>query len=164
MFHTPQTKLTERHDADGRAAAIALDLEQAAAGADPAFYAARALGSLDHAAYTGPISMPSAQRIKSAIDAVRPRLLALGDEPEHYVFVLAALEAARTRVDRWAHPAPPRLRDPSSGVAADLVRWLAKSCDMACCFLEVTGKSRFPVGAELPNMNVRAVPIRKRRK
>lgn len=164
MFDHAPTSATKHFDANSRAAAIASDLERAAMGIDTAFHAARAFGSLDHMAYSGPISAPSAERIMRALDGVRPRLLAIGDGPEHYIFILAALESARCRVNLWRHPRQQYFPDKSGSVAADLVRWLAKSCDMACCFLEVTGRVRFPVGAELPEMNVRAVPIRKPRK
>lgn len=164
MFDHAPVSETRQFDANGRAAAIAHDLERAAAGIDTAFHAARAFRSLDHVAYSGPISAPSAERIMRALDGVRPRLLSIGDGPEHYIFILAALESARYRVNLWARPKSQTFPDKTGSVAADLVRWLAKSCDMACCFLEVTGRARFPVGAELPEINVRAVPIRKPRK
>lgn len=146
----------QRFSANGRAASIAQDLERAAAGVDVAFYAARAFGALDHVTYSGPVSAAAAESILRALDRVRPHLLALGKDPEHHVFILAAIEAARHKVARWQHPQRQSYPDRSGSVAADLVRWLAKSCDMACCFLEVDGKARLPC-AELPSFNVRVV-------
>lgn len=153
------TKLFEgaqRFSASGRATSIAQDLERAAAGVDVAFYAARAFGALDHVTYSGPVSASAAENILRALDRVRPRLLALGPGPEHHVFILAAIEGARHKVASWQHPQRERYPDRPGSVAADLVRWLAKACDTACCFLEVDGMARLP-GAELHSFNLRMV-------
>lgn len=153
-----------QYDANGRAASIAADLERGALGIDTAFHAAQAFSALDRAAYTGPISTPSADRLTRALDGIRSHLLALGDGPEHHILTLAALEGARMRVNVWTNWGRQSFPDRSGSTAADLVRWLAKSCDMACCLLGFSGKEKFPSGAELPDMNVRVVPIRKPRK
>lgn len=121
-----------------------------------AFYAARAFGSLDNVTYTGPINTATAGRITQALDRLRPHLLAVGQEPEQAVFVLAALESARHKVTNWQHPKRQGYPDRPGSVAAGLVRWLARACDMACCFLEVDGKARFP-DPDLPEFSVRAV-------
>lgn len=153
----------QRFSAIGRAASIAQDLERAAAGVDVAFHAARAFGSLDCVAYTGPLTAAAAERILRALDRLRPHLLALGQEPEQTVFILAAIESARHKVTSWQHSQRQRYPDRSGSVAADLVRWLAKACDMACCFLEVDGKARLPT-TELPGINVRAIPMKRSRR
>lgn len=147
---------TQSFSACGRATSIAQDLDRAAAGVDVAFYAARAFGALDHVTYSGPVSATAAESILRALDRVRPRLLAMGHGPEHHVFILAAIEGARHKVTSWQHPQRERYPDRPGSVAADLVRWLAKACDTACCFLEVDGKARLP-GAELPGFNLRVV-------
>lgn len=152
-----------RYSASGRAASIAQDLERAAAGTDTAFHAARAFGALDNVAYTGPVSAAGAERILRALDRLRPQLLALGQGPEQHVFILAAIESARHKVTNWQQPQRQRYPDRSGSVAADLVRWLAKACDMACCFLEIDGKARLPA-AELPGINVHAVPMKRPRR
>lgn len=164
MTLTTQPGIARPYDANGRAASIAQDLERAAQGIDIAFHGARAFGAMDNATYSGPITDASAGRLMRALDGIRPHLLALGDGPEHHVFILAALEGARLRVNVWTSGGRQSFPDRSGSTAADLVRWLAKSCDMTCCFLGFNGKDKFPSGAELPNLNVRAVPIRKPRK
>ena len=164
MTPAKQNSPARRYDANSRAASIAADLERGALGIDTAFHAAQAFSALDRAAYTGPISAPSANRLSRALDGIRPHLLALGAGPEHHIFTLAALEGARMRVDVWSNWGRQSFPDRSGSTAADLVRWLAKSCDMACCFLGFSGKEKFPSGAELPDMNVRVTPIRKPRK
>ncbi|MEO1911753.1 MAG: hypothetical protein ABGX10_15180 [Paracoccus sp. (in: a-proteobacteria)] len=154
MTPTTQHSPIRQYDANGSAASIAADLERGALGIDTAFHATQAFGALDRAAYSGPISTPSADRLTRALDGIRPHLLALGDGLEHHVFALAALEGVRMRVDVWNNWGRLSFPDKSGLTAAALARWLAKSCDMAWCFLGFKGKEKFPSGAELPGMNV----------
>lgn len=156
------TIITTRKDANGRAEAIAMDLERAALGADTMFHVARAFGSLDLSAYSGPISYQMVNRIQQALDRVRPIILTFASNPDEVIYILAAVESARMRTGYWSHTQAPGLLDCTGSTSADLVRWLSKSCATGCRNLKIGLPPRLQE-TKLPDSNVQATP-RKARK
>lgn len=160
MFdNAPISTEVRQFDANGRAAAIAANLEHAALVIDTAFHGARAFSALDGATYSQPITDASASLQVRALNGVIPQPPTIGDSPEQHIFIMAAIVGARHLANFWSHPNRQDYSDRSGSVVADLVRWMASACDMGCCFLDIRSKASFPA-AELPDHNARAEPIR----